>query len=44
MRVGEGKGKCICQCYIAARSFGNEKGKYKYEKSGRMKKESKIDN
>jgi len=44
MRVGGGKAKCIRQCYIVARSFGNEKGKYKYEQSGRRKKESKIDN
>jgi len=54
MQVGGGKGKCSRQCYFAATSFGNEelllsaghrdKGKYKYEQSGRRKRESKIDN
>jgi hypothetical protein len=44
MQVGGGKGKCIHQCYFAARRFGNEKGKCKYEQSGRRKKESKIGN
>jgi len=38
------EGEVYSSVLHCSKTFGNENGKYKYEQSGRRKKESKIDN